>query len=175
MCPPGLLALTALVRPAYWPSPPRLMGHTCFAVTYSPDNVKNTVEHAKSFKENKLDITEWQIINQTAAVLSPLAEASTILEGKHYPTSNLVLPYIYGSIAALAPDAATTQTWDNRLLLAKDLHEDVAHARKRLGLHIAMEARWVTNIDKENFGFCVLPHFLTLAYFHCQSHSLPQK
>ena len=38
MCPPGLLALTALVRPAYWPSPPRLMGHTCFAVTSSRDS-----------------------------------------------------------------------------------------------------------------------------------------
>ena len=87
-------------------------------------------------------------------MLSPLAEASTILEGKHYPTSNLVLPYIYGSIAALARDAATTQTWDNQLLLANDLHEDVAHARRCL--HIAMEARWVTNIDKEKLRFlCV--------------------
>ena len=38
MCPPGLLALTALVRPACWPSPPRLVGHTCLAVTSSRDS-----------------------------------------------------------------------------------------------------------------------------------------
>ena len=36
--PPGLLALTALVRPACWPSLPRLVGHTCLAVTSSRDS-----------------------------------------------------------------------------------------------------------------------------------------
>ena len=41
-------------------------------------------ESGDGYQNNKFDEVDWQINNQTCAVLQSLAEASTVLEGKKY-------------------------------------------------------------------------------------------
>ena len=41
----------------------------------------NCTDPAKSFTENKYDMTEWRVNDQSAAVLYSLGAASQILEG----------------------------------------------------------------------------------------------
>ena len=65
-----------------------------------------------TWAKNKLSLEEFQIIVQIALVLYGLAAASTVLEGKNYPTSNLVLYYIFGCIALLHADVSIRQPWD---------------------------------------------------------------
>ena len=97
---------------------------------------------------------EYQINNQSCAVLHPVAEASTILEGKSYPTSNLVLVYVYGAIATLAPGAATMQPWDSQLLQEADLQETVRTAR--CALHLDLKSRWIDDIPLDQWAFYVI-------------------
>ena len=106
---------------------------------------------AKSWTENKLSVLEFQINNQSCAVLHPVAEASTILEGKIYPTSNLVFVYIYGAIATLSPGAATMQPWDSQLLQEADMHETVRTARS--ALYLDLKSRWIDDIPTEQWAF----------------------
>ena len=54
------------------------------------------------------------------------------MEGKTYPTSNLVLPSIYGCIDLLREHQATKQPWDNRLLLPSQLRPEILAARRDL-------------------------------------------
>jgi len=120
---------------------------------------------AKTWSENKLSVVEYQINNQSCAVLHPVAEASTILEGKSYPTSNLVLAYVYGAIATLAPGAATMQPWDSQLLQEADLQETVRTARS--ALHLDLKSRWIDDIPLEQWAFYAIaalcdPRFTSL-------------
>jgi len=50
---------------------------------------------ANGFNNNRLSLEDWSINNQSVALLTPLANASQYLEGKNYPTSNLVIPSMY--------------------------------------------------------------------------------
>ena len=52
---------------------------------------------ADGFKNNRYSLEDWSINNQSVALLSPLANASQYLEGKSYPTSNLVIPSMHES------------------------------------------------------------------------------
>ncbi len=67
---------------------------------------------ANGFNNNRLSLEDWSINNQSVALLTPLANASQYLEGKNYPTSNLVIPSMYWCIELLHPDAAVRQPWD---------------------------------------------------------------
>ena len=125
----------------------------------------NNADPAKSWQENKFDTTEWQINNQSSAVLAPLAEASTILEGKKYPTSSLVFAYVYGAIATLAPGTSTMQPWDSQLLHEFELHPAVKEARS--ALYADMHRRWVTEMEESQWAFYAIaclcdPRFLAL-------------
>ena len=86
---------------------------------------------AKGFTENRYSLEDWHVNNQSVAVLAPLAKASQYLEGKNYPTSNLVLPSMYGCIELMRADAPVRQPWDNRLLQVAQLRPEV------VGLHAA--------------------------------------
>jgi hypothetical protein len=68
---------------------------------------------AEGFKNNRLSLEDWNINNQSVALLTPLANASQYLEGKNYTTSNLVIPSMYGCIELLHPNAAVRQPWDD--------------------------------------------------------------
>lgn len=97
-------------------------------------------------------------------MLWPISEASTILEGKDYPTSNLVLPYIYTAIAGLQADAPTRRE-DMTFLKADELHSTIVEARE--ALYNALLDRWVTGIDRERLAFYAIatlldPRFLDL-------------
>ena len=48
----------------------------------------------RSWLDHRYDVVQWQKNNQIVAVLAPLANASQVLEGQKYPTSNLVLPLL---------------------------------------------------------------------------------
>jgi hypothetical protein len=84
---------------------------------------------ADGFNNNRLSLEDWSINNQSVSLLTPLANASQYLEGKNYPTSNLVIPSMYGCIELLHPDAAVRQPWDCKLLQPKDLRSEVTDGR----------------------------------------------
>ena len=62
--------------------------------------------------------------------------SSNVLEGKSYPTSNMVLPYLYGCIKRLEDTADTVQFWDGEVIKAADLHPKV----QKCSMYTA--ARW---------------------------------
>ena len=64
--------------------------------------VRNT-KVADGFKNNRLSLEDWCINNQSVASLTTLANNSQYLKGKNYPTSNLVIPSMYGCICTCIP------------------------------------------------------------------------
>ena len=102
---------------------------------------------AEGFKNNRLSLEDWNINNQSVALLTPLANASQYLEGKNYATSNLVIPSMYGCIELLHPNAAVRQPWDGKLLKPKDLRPEVTEGRQVL--YDDMVRRWKTEISTE--------------------------
>jgi hypothetical protein len=102
---------------------------------------------AEGFKNNRLSLEDWNINNQSVALLTPLANASQYLEGKNYATSNLVIPSMYGCIELLHPNAAVRQPWDGKLLQPKDLRPEVTEGRQVL--YDDMVRRWKTEISTE--------------------------
>lgn len=99
---------------------------------------------ADGFKNNRHSLEDWQINNQSVAVLSPLANASQYLEGKKYATSSLVIPSMYGCIALLHASTPVLQPWDSKLLQPDQLRPEVAAGREVL--HVDMERRWKTEL-----------------------------
>jgi hypothetical protein len=88
------------------------------------------VKVADGFKNNRLSLEDWSINNQSVALLTPLAINSQYLEGKNYPTSNLVIPSMYGCIELLHPNEAVRQQWDCKLMHPKDLQPEVTDGRQ---------------------------------------------
>ena len=101
---------------------------------------------ANGFVDNRYSLEDWLINNQTVALLSPLANASQYLEGKNYPTSNLVIPSMYGCIELMNPTVAIKQPWNGKLLEARDLRPEVAAARAVL--HEDLLLRWKTELPE---------------------------
>ena len=87
---------------------------------------------AKGFTDNRYSLDDWSINNQSVALLSPLASASQYLEGKTYPTSNLVMPSIYGCIEHLNPCNPIRQPWDSKILQPYQLRPEVTAGRTEL-------------------------------------------
>ena len=102
---------------------------------------------AKGFTNNRYSLEDWTINNQSVALLAPLATASKYLEGKKYPTSNLVMPSIYGCIELLHADAAIRQPWDNKLLQPWQLRPEVTAGRAVL--YEDLERRWKTELSPQ--------------------------
>lgn len=99
---------------------------------------------AVSFTNNRLSLEDWLINDQTVALLAPLAAASQYLEGKTYPTSNLVLPSIYSCIEHVNPAQRIAQPWDGKMLQHSELRPEVQEARQ--ALFDDLVDRWKTNI-----------------------------
>ena len=102
---------------------------------------------ADGFKNNRYSLEDWSINNQSVALLSPLANASQYLEGKSYPTSNLVIPSMYGCIELLHADAPVRQPWDSKLLQPNDMRPEVMDGR--LDLYNDLVRRWKTELPSE--------------------------
>ena len=113
--------------------------------------VKKLDVASDSFKSNCYSMEEWQVNNQTCAVLGGLAAASNVLEGKSYPTSNMIIPYLYGCISSLHYDAPTIQMWDGTSIAATDLHPSVRKARE--ALYQSLMGFWVVDIDRSRLMF----------------------
>ena len=109
---------------------------------------------AKSFQNNKFNLVDWQINNQSAASLFGLAHASQILEGKNYPTSNLVLQLMYTNIRALQPTAPIKQHWDGELIAPEKIHPAIKEARA--SLLADLDFRWISAIDAEREKFYLI-------------------
>ena len=108
-------------------------------------DVKNP-KAAKGFTDNRYSLDDWSINNQSVALLSPLASASQYLEGKTYPTSNLVMPSIYGCIEHLNPCNLIRQPWDSKILVQPyQLRPEVTAGRTEL--YDDMEKRWKINLS----------------------------
>jgi hypothetical protein len=72
----------------------RWKGYAASADTWEPmENLvaRRNAKVADGSKNNRLSLEDWIINNQSVALLTPLAKASQYLEGKNYPTSNLVI------------------------------------------------------------------------------------
>jgi len=117
-------------------------------------DVKKADVASDTYKANKATLEEWHINNQTCAVLGGLAAASNVLEGKKYPTSNLILPYVYMCIAGLHADAVTVQMWDGGAIQPKDLHPSVKAARA--ALHESLMGFWVADIPTHRLNFLLI-------------------
>lgn len=101
---------------------------------------------AKSFTENRFSLADWEVNNQTVAVLAPLANASKYLEGKKYPTSNLILPTILGCIQLMKAEAPVKQPWNGERISAAELRPEVREARALL--YDDLVDRWITNLPE---------------------------
>ena len=101
---------------------------------------------AKGFVDNRFSMEDWAINNQTAAVLAPLAGASQYLEGKSYPTANLVLPSMYGCIEHMEPSSAVRQPWDGKVIRSSSLRPECQEAREEV--HADLVRRWKTDIPE---------------------------
>lgn len=106
---------------------------------------------AKGFSDNRLSLEDWEINNQTVAVLAPLANASKYLEGKSYPTSNLILPSIYGCIHLLKSTTPVRRPWNGESIQPSALRTEVSEARELL--YKDMVARWVTDLPEATKRF----------------------
>ena len=107
-----------------------------------------------SYKANKFTIEEWQGNNQSCAVLDGLAAASKILQGKTYPTSNMVLVYMWGCVASLHATADTIQDWDGTKISPQDLHLSVREARE--ALYQSLHRFWVVDISERRLAFLLI-------------------
>ena len=101
---------------------------------------------ATGFLDNRFALADWSINNQSVSVLAPLAAASQYLEGKNYPTANLVMPSIYGCIKLLEADAPIRQPWDNKVLPSWQLRPELKAARSVL--HADMVKCWKTELPE---------------------------
>lgn len=101
---------------------------------------------AKGFTDNRFSLADWEVNNQTVAVLAPLANASKYLEGKKYPTSNLILPTIMGCLQLMKEDTAVRRPWNGERIAAAELRPEVQQARKKL--YADLFDRWVKNLPE---------------------------
>jgi len=84
--------------------------------------------------------------------LAPLStNASKYLEGKTYPTSNLVLPSIYGCIHMLKSTTPVRRPWNGEALEPSALRPEVSTARELL--YKDLVTRWVRDIPPERKRF----------------------
>ena len=117
-------------------------------------DVKNS-KAAKGFKDDRCSIEDWSINNQSVALLGPLSQSSTMLEGKNHPTSNLALPTFCALIQHTKPSQPTkVPSWAGKLLQPSDPRPEVIDAR--VHLHNDLERRWVTELPDRIKRFCCI-------------------
>jgi hypothetical protein len=113
-------------------------------------DVKFGSEAAKNdaYKDNRLSHADWTILEQSMAVLAQPALATKQLEGTHYITGSLVLPFIYRLIDCTAdghlrlPRKETGQQW----LRVQQIDPKVREARKLL--HLDLQRRWIDEMPE---------------------------
>lgn len=99
-----------------------------------------------AYKDNRLQHADWTILDESLAVLTPLAHATKHLEGTQYVTISLVLPYIYRLIDSTA-DGALRLPWKRgaqEWLRASEIDVRVRAARK--ALHEDLKLRWIIDL-----------------------------
>ena len=115
-------------------------------------DIKHGAAAAKNdaYKDNRLQHHDWAIIEQSVAVLAASARATKQLEGTHYITISLVLPYIYRLIEG-SDDGMLFLQWKpsgQQWLRANQLDPKVRAARKLL--HNDFNKRWLEDMpDKQ--------------------------
>ena len=104
----------------------------------------DTSAAASSYPDNKFNLVNWAINNQGSAVLFGLAQTSDILEGKNYPTSNLIIPMVYPFIDSLDAARPTRQFWNGAMIPVAAYVPAIKEARQML--YDCMYDCWVKNI-----------------------------
>ena len=102
---------------------------------------------APSYSSNKYTLDNWVVNNQGSAVPYGLAAASNLLEGKNYPTSNLILPTMLNNTDAMDVDRPTKQPWDGEMINSEDYHPAITEGREML--HAQLVDTWVDMTDDE--------------------------
>ena len=70
------------------------------------------------------------------------------LGGQELPTSNLVLPMVWGSIESLDPSTVITKFWDGEQIALDKIDPAVAHAREQLWAK--MTSTWKVHVVSQN-------------------------
>ena len=107
---------------------------------------------AKSFLANRYTTEEWSINNQSVAALQPPRAVTVLLQADAYPTSNIVLPCIYGVIAATDPRVAVPLPWaPHEMIQPDDLRPEVAAARQ--AMHEDFKHIWIDELPEQELLF----------------------
>ena len=138
-----------------------------YDIKHGADAAKNA--NGDAYKANRLQHIDWDIVEQSVAVLLPSAQATKHLEGTMYVTSSLVLPYVYRLIEGTA-DGMLYLPWKaqgSQWLRAEQLNPAVRAARRLL--HDDLEARWLTGLPEDQrteLEICTLldPRFKTYEF-----------
>lgn len=111
-------------------------------------DVQHGTEASKNdaYKDNRLLVGDWAIVEQSEAVLCQFAAATKLLEGTSYVTVSLVLPYVYRLLEA-SDDNMLYLHWKppgKQWLPRAQIDPQVRSARKCL--HEDMKRRWLTDM-----------------------------
>ena len=112
------------------------------------------------YGDNRMQLNEWTLCEQSVAVLATSATITTKLEGTKYPTLSSVLPCIHRLLAELEDHRSVFMPWKpkgSQFIKASALKPEVRVARA--AFHDDLMTRFVTNLPsvrKETLAICTL-------------------
>ena len=104
-----------------------------------------------AWKKNKFDAWEWQVSNQTVAILQPVLNFTVAMQAKNYPTANHFLAGVDYLIASSAAKVPVQYPDDPRLIPATELHPTTRAARQ--AMHEDFVERFVTKLSDSDLRF----------------------
>jgi len=142
-------------------------------------DVRHGAEASKNdaYKANRLQLDDWNIIEQSMAVLKQAAEVTKMLEGTQYVTISMVLPSIHRLIESTS-DGPLYMPWKPQALMWLDkrqIHPKVRAARSLLNKDL--ETRWINDLppaarDELDIATMLDPRFKTYNFPGLKSSSL---
>ena len=117
-------------------------------------------ELGNMYGDNRLQLDDWTLCEQSVAVLATSANITTKLEGSKYPTLSSVLPCIHRLLAEVEDQRSLFMPWKplgSQFLKARAMQPQVRLART--AFHDDLEARFITNLPearKETFAICTM-------------------
>ena len=113
------------------------------------------------YGDNRLQLDDWSIAEQSVAVLATSANVTTKLEGTKYPTLSSVLPCVYRLLTELEDDRSLYMPWKpqgvEQFLRASALKPAVRAARA--AFRKDLEERFVSKLPlarKETMAICTM-------------------
>lgn len=112
-------------------------------------DIRHASEAGEVYGANRMELSDWSIVEQSVAVLATSANVTTHLEGTKYVTISSVVPMVYRVIAELEPTRSLYLPWKppgQQWLTPANMRPAVKAART--AFHDDLRARYVTNIPE---------------------------